>query len=1058
MSGSPRRERKVVTVLFADLVGFTARAESLDPEDVEAILRPYHERLRRELEKRGGTVEKFIGDAVMAVFGAPVAHEDDAERAVRAALAIRDAIVEDGQLEVRVAVNTGEALVNLDARPDAGEGMVAGDVVNTAARLQSAAPTNGILVGEPTYRATEHLIVYRDRADVEAKGKSEPLRVREAVEARARVGVELREPSTPLVGRERERELLLSTFEHARREGATQLVTIVGVPGIGKSRLVAELFGALEREAELTHWRQGRSLPYGEGGTFWAFGEMVKAQAGILEGDAAADAERKLHDAVATVVADDDAGWIEARLRPLVGLSGEGGARDETFAAWRRFVEAVADQRPTVLIFEDLHWADDELLDFVDELADWAENVPLLVVATARPELFDRRPGWGGGKRNALTISLAPLDDDQTARLLAALLQRSVLPAEQQQALLARAGGNPLYAEQFARMFAERGDAGAALPENVQGIIAARLDSLPPAEKGLVLDAAVLGKTFWRSALDGEEAETHLHSLQRKEFIRRERRSSVAGESEFSFAHVLIRDVAYSQIPRADRATKHVQAARWIESLTGDRADDLAELRAHHYLAALDLAEAAGSGITELADDAIEALVAAAQRSAKLFAFAQTERYASRVLQLAGADDPRRAEAALELSAAEGQLGKVGFVEHASEAAAAFAARGENESAATAETIAADWLWNFGRRDEAHAAAERALELVRDAPPSQAKLGAFAARARLLMLSGEIDEAIRLTREGIEAAQQLGDDDARSSMLITLGTARTFIDGGGIAEIEQGIAIADRLNLPREFTRGHNNLAEEFILAGDLAEPLRRYEIALERVERLGIVQSIAWLLPQRASVEYLLGDWAAVEKTLEHYERLAETMAGHYLDFQRHWVRALMATARDVREAESSWERSLASARELKDPQALAPVLAGSGVFCIENGRREEAGAFLDELLGLPSYYTAQISMGWLLHDLGRAPKIPEIRGGVWGAAGESIARGELVAAAELLGETDLHTEEAYARLRAAEALAAEGRDAEAAVHRDQALAFYRSVGAARYLQRAEAMLPASA
>ncbi|MFL6013159.1 MAG: AAA family ATPase, partial [Gaiellaceae bacterium] len=444
-----RRERKVVTVLFADLVGFTARSESLDPEDVEAILRPYHERLRTELEHRGGTVEKFVGDAVMAVFGAPVAHEDDPERAVRAALAIRDGIAEDGVLEVRIAVNTGDALVNIDARPELGEGMVAGDVVNTASRLQSSAPTNGILVGESTFRATRHVIDYRDHASVEAKGKAEPVPVWEVAEAKARVGVDVSGPGTALVGRERERDLLLSTFDRVRREPSTQLVTIAGVPGIGKSRLCAELYDELEREAELTNWRRGRSLPYGEGGALWAFAEMVKAQAGILESDGAADAERKLHEALAATLAED-AAWVEERLRPLVGLRGEPGARDESFAAWRRFVEALAEQRPTVVVFEDLHWADDELLDFVDELVEWVENVPLLVVATARPVLFERRPGWGGGKRYALTLSLAPLGDSDTARLLAALLDKKLLPADQQQQLLARAGGTPLYAEQFA--------------------------------------------------------------------------------------------------------------------------------------------------------------------------------------------------------------------------------------------------------------------------------------------------------------------------------------------------------------------------------------------------------------------------------------------------------------------------------------------------------------------------------------------------------------------------------------------------------------------------------
>src|SRR5229473_7708893 len=293
-----RRERKVVTVLFADLVGFTARAEELDPEDVEAILRPYHERLRSELERFGGTVEKFIGDAVMALFGAPVAHEDDPERAVRAALAIRDWARDEDAVQVRIAVNTGEALVLLGARPTEGEGMAAGDVVNTAARMQAAAPINGVLVGETTHRATANEIDYLDADPIEAKGKTEPVRVWQAVEPRSRVSTEAVSTRAPLVGRKREVDQLIDAFERVRQEHATLLVTVVGVPGIGKSRLVAELFAHVESQPDFVYWRHGRSLPYGEGVTFWALGEMVKAQAGILESDSPDDVERKLHDTV----------------------------------------------------------------------------------------------------------------------------------------------------------------------------------------------------------------------------------------------------------------------------------------------------------------------------------------------------------------------------------------------------------------------------------------------------------------------------------------------------------------------------------------------------------------------------------------------------------------------------------------------------------------------------------------------------------------------------------------------------------------------------------------
>jgi class 3 adenylate cyclase len=485
-----RRERKVVTVVFCDLVGFTSQAETMDPEDVEAILRPYHARVRSELEHYGGTVEKFIGDAVMALFGAPVTHEDDPERAVRAALAIRDFAIEN-ELELRVGVTTGEALVQLDAQPDAGEGMASGDVVNTAARLQTAAPINGVLVDETTYRATRTAVDYEHAQAVEAKGKAEPVPVWEAQTAHSRFGVDVaHEARAELVGRERELGVVRDAFERARHERTPQLLTLVGVPGIGKSRLVYELSRIADADPDLVIWRQGRCLAYGDGVTLWALSEIVKAQAGIVEQDSPDDVERKLRLAVDDVLADTgDANWVESQLRSLVGLSADSELGDDrrgaAFAAWRRFLEAMAEQRPLIVVFEDLHWADESLLDFVDELVEWVTDVPLLAVATARPELLERRPGWGGGKLNATTLALAPLSEDQTALLIAQLLERSVLPAESQQALLERAGGNPLYAEQFAELFLERGSADElGLPETLQGIIAARLDGLADTHRG----------------------------------------------------------------------------------------------------------------------------------------------------------------------------------------------------------------------------------------------------------------------------------------------------------------------------------------------------------------------------------------------------------------------------------------------------------------------------------------------------------------------------------------------------------------------------------------------
>jgi class 3 adenylate cyclase len=643
-------ERKVVSVLFADLVGFTSRAERLDPEDVRALLAPFYARLRAELERFGGTVEKFIGDAVMALFGAPVTHEDDPERAVRAALAIRDWAREEGRIEVRVGVATGEALITVGARPEHGEGMAAGDVVNTAARLQAAAPVNGVLVGERAYRATRAVIEYRDAGPVAAKGKAEPVPVWEAVAARARLGVDVpHQARGGLVGRDRELGVLRDALARVRAERAPQLVTLVGVPGIGKSRLLYELRKMAEAEAELIAWRQGRSLPYGEGGSFWALAEIVKAQAGILDSDTPEVAGAKLAAMTADVMPGvADAEWVARHLGALARVGGRGpagGERSEVFAAWRQFVEALAEARPLVLVFEDLHWADEGLLDFVDHLADWAGGVPLLMIGTARPELLARRPGWGGGKQNALTLSLAALSDEETARLIGALTGRPVIEAGQQAVLLARAGGNPLLAEQYVQMLAEQ-KAGAELPvpESVQAIIGARLDLLAPAEKRLLHDAAVIGKVFWPGAVAalsgtpgrgelGEVAlEEWLHTLERKQFVRRERASSLAGETQYAFTHVLVRDVAYGQIPRAARAGKHARAAGWIESL--GPAEDHAEMLAHHYVSALELARAANRDTADLAAQARPALERAGDHALALNAYTSATRFYRAALAL----------------------------------------------------------------------------------------------------------------------------------------------------------------------------------------------------------------------------------------------------------------------------------------------------------------------------------------------------------------------------------------------------------------------------------------
>jgi predicted ATPase/class 3 adenylate cyclase len=811
-----REERKFVSVLFADLVDSTARAQGLDPEDVRKLQDAYWRQLRTDLERYGGTVEKYIGDAVVGLFGAPVAHEDDPERAVRAALAIRDwARVQEG-LQVRIGVATGEALIRLAAQPLAGEGMAAGDVLNMVSRIQAAAEANDVLVDEITYRATKHTIEYEEREPIDAKGKAAPLSVWLPLDARARFGVDVAHRSrAPLVGRKRELDLLRDALARAKEESTPQLVTLVGVPGIGKSRLVHELRESLEADPALLRWRQGRSLPYGDGAAFWALGEIVKAEAGILETDSANAVAEKLTRAVERTVPDERE-WVERHLRPLVGVgrtAADGdGDEAEALAAWRRFLEALAEERPSVLVFEDLHWAEEGLLAFIEDLLEWIGRVPMLVVCTARPEFLEKRRSWSAGRLNAATLSLSPLRDDEVAMVLEALLDRAP-GGEERAALLDRIGGNPLFAEQFAFLLGERSDElRLPLPETVHGVIAARIDGLPQAEKSLLQNAAVFGKVFWEGAavaldsVERQNAADVLHSLERKEFVQRAARSSVPGETEYAFRHVLLRDVAYGQIPRTDRAEKHERAAAWIESL--GRLDDHADLLAHHYATALELRSTTGATPPALVARTRGALARAGDRALAVNAFATAAGYYGRALALLAGDDAERPALVFQYARA---LFRGGHEERRAvidEAQAALLSAGDAEAAAEAGALAAEAAWYDGDRDAVDRHLQQALALVEDRAPSPAKAHVLAAVARFRMLAAQYDEAIEVGRAALEMADTLALDEIRAQTLITLGTARHHAgDDDGRGDIGRGIELALSTNNLAAAARGYQNLS-----------------------------------------------------------------------------------------------------------------------------------------------------------------------------------------------------------------------------------------------------------
>jgi class 3 adenylate cyclase/tetratricopeptide (TPR) repeat protein len=1075
-------ERKVVTVLFADLVGFTKRSEQLDPEDVRAVLSPYYVRLRTELERFGGTVEKFIGDAVMALFGAPVTHEDDPERAVRAALAIRDWVRAEEAIEVRIAVNTGEALVTLGARPTEGEGMAAGDVINTTARLQAAAPVNGVLVGERTYRATRRVIDYVPVEAVAAKGKENPVSAWEAVGPRSSFGVDVPDTArTTLVGRERELGALRDGLDRTLAERSPQLLTLIGVPGIGKSRLLHELSLLVDGHSEFISWRQGRSLPYGEGVSFWALAEIFKAQAGVLDSDESDVTEEKLTDTVREVLPDEaDAEWVRRHMRELVGLrrdrSSTGDVRDEAFAAWRRFLEALAEHRPLVLVFEDLHWADDGLLDFIDHLADWVTDVPLLVVCSARPELLSRRPGWGGGKPNATTLSLAPLSDDDTARLIGELCGRPLLQAEQQRELLLRAAGNPLFAEQYVQMLSEH-EVGESLPvpETVQDLVGARLDSLPLASKRLLQDAAVIGKVFWPSAVaalvaDGDDRSDlglAFHELARRQFIRRERRSSLAGEEQYAFLHVVLRDVAYGQIPRGARIDRHVRAATWLESL--DRPDELAEMLAHHYVSALELMQATGQDSGALGERARVALRAAGDRAFALNAYPTALAHYEAALAL-WPDTPTTERAQLLLRAARADQGfdyavAPGRLEEARDALLVLGLRAD---AAEAEARIAGLWWFRGRGDRCAEHARRAETLVRDEPDTPAKAYVLYETSRFRMLAGESDLAP--ATEGLRLAESLGIVDLRAHFLITIGTVRARdLHEDAADQIRQGLDIALAGNFVNAAIRGYSNLAA--MLDGLGVDQAASYSLsheALDYARRLGAPGNVRWARGTYVQGMYEIGNWIECRRECDAFLDESSRIGAHYLDSQLLRIRAtLRLGCGDTVGALADQAASLVRARDVQDPQTLLPVLVTSADLLAVTGDHAAAQAAFDEFLGHgPSAFDFlggdTIDLVNAADLLGRRDALSERLAAASPTPWRHIAQALLVddfdTALPMLLERNAHRLVALTRLRAARAGAATGTPADWQRHLHEALAFLRAQGALGLVREGEALLAASA
>jgi class 3 adenylate cyclase/tetratricopeptide (TPR) repeat protein len=1081
-------ERKVVSALFCDLVGFTEWSEQHDPEEVGLLLSAYYEAVRRQLVRFGGTVDKFIGDAVFGLFGAPRAHEDDPERAVRGALAVLEAVADlrerrpDASLDVRIGITTGEALVHV-VSPDESRGMAWGDVINTASRLQSAAPPGEILVDEATHRVTRHLIAYEEAASIRAKGKAQVVAAWRALGPLARRGLDpalTDDGSSRFVGRGPELGQLVDALA-AIESRPPHLVTIVGEPGIGKSCLVVQLFRHVDAGPKLIHWRHGRSPPYPEQISFWALGEIVKAQAGMLETDDAEIAAGKLERAVRNLVPDAArARQIEGQLRSLVGLApaepAGHGERGAAFAGWRQFLEALARQRPLILVFEDVHWADDGLLDFIEDLVVWSEHVPLLIVCTARPELLARRSDWGGGDA-ATTIVLGALSDGETRELIGLHTEPTTLRAGTTEAIVANAAGNPFFSVEFVRMVSDRAIAATPaaelpLPDSLRGLVAARLDALPPDEKRLLQAASVVGRAVWPGALSRIVGHPrrwcveHLEKLERRQFVVRARRSSVGDEPEYRFNHALTRGVAYAQMPRPRRGEMHRRTAEWLELLSPDRAADRAQMLAHHYRCAYELARATGGETERLAERARRALRDAGDRALALHAFPNAAEAFRAALRLWPADDPERPSLLLRLGKSV-YYAETGGGEILVEARDALVEAGDVGAAAEAEAFLASLGHHAGRHDLVFGHFERAVALVAGLEPTHAKADVLVEYANYQEVAGERELAIGAATEALEIGRTLGlrELEARALSIIGMAKAQSGHPGEGRALLRRSIEISEDIGSHLS-ADGCGRLADLEAQFGDLEACFELQERARRHAARFSHGPFLAWLAGERVGQAYWQGDW---DEAVANADRLIADVEAGTPNFMEGYCRAIRGRMRlargDVPGALDDATRALDFARAAEDPQMLDPALAFAAHAEVVIGSPDAGVGHAAELLaswrsrpGTHPVSAWVVDLAYALHAAGRSEELlaPAAAASVrtrWLDAVAAFAAGDFDAAADLFAAIGSRPDEAFARLRAGAVRC--GRDAH--VRLDAAARFYARVGATRHLDEITTLRGAS-
>jgi class 3 adenylate cyclase/tetratricopeptide (TPR) repeat protein len=895
-------QRRTVTVLFADLSGFTSVAERLDHEAVKTLIERCLTRFAREVERFGGRVDKYIGDSVMAVFGAPIAHEDDPERAVRAALGMQAAMAELNQrlvsehgfeFALRVGVNTGEVLAG-----KLGDGYtVLGDAVNVASRLQTSSSPGTIIVGQRTQRATDEVVDYLSLEPLALKGKAEPVPAWRVLGlAGTGSGARGVRRETPLIGRHDELAALEMQVARVTRTGEPRIVTVLGEAGVGKSRLLRELTRSLAARNPPVLLYTGRCLPFGSGLVYWPLREMLRSECSIDDGDAAELAWAKLsHRLGPLTTSDSEREQLIRRVAPLALLLGIDApdaapdrrdqtqhARESLFAAVRSYLEAIVQRETLVLAWEDIHWADEGMLDLIEYLSQWL-RAPVLQVCLAREDLLERRPGWGASRRTTTSLFLDPLTSAHTRDLIGNLLSDAVATPDVLQALAERAGGNPLFAEEMVQRLAEEGSAKATeLPDTVQGLLAARLDSLAPLERKLVAHAAVIGQTFWEGALlsvaeaKRTEVQSALNTLREKDIIVPSESARLAGEQELAFKHVLIREAAYAMLPKAVRARKHYEVGAFIEQRAGERPEQVAALLAEHYSRAAALGEEVHLDTGEL--DALRAkalqfLEAAGDAASALYSNREALAHYEAAAALA-AKDPARRE---RIHERQGDLAlRLGRIDNAidvwQQALDYHQQRGDLECVAELHRKIGAALAHKGERTEAIRHHQQGINLIKDGSPSLALVRLYEEAAWLYMQVGDNMLAIYASEKALRLAEQLGEVCAASRAHGIFG--RVFGRIGDTAKARENLERA--IELARDSDE-HETVVAMLALGhhlenveGDYDAAAPSYAGALALAERIGDVPAQIELHAALAQLACYRCDWQEVRRETDASAELA--------------------------------------------------------------------------------------------------------------------------------------------------------------------------------------------